>query len=171
MPSSSDLMRFKQQQYYCGITGPAGPALSYKAGNLGHTSPSTSLTLAADTPQVIFAISTQHISSTGMVLLIANISVVSVPSNAIKFTICRSTIPRVVGNITLSGMINLASNDFLGTLSNGKSLGAIDIDAANGSCLDAPGEGDYYYTIWGQSAVAQTVQFYNTDIYVLSVKP
>ena len=25
MPSSSDLMRFKQQQYYCGLTGPTGP--------------------------------------------------------------------------------------------------------------------------------------------------
>ena len=24
MPSSSDLMQFKQQQYYCGITGPTG---------------------------------------------------------------------------------------------------------------------------------------------------
>lgn len=170
--SSSDLMRFKQQQYYCGITGPAGPALSYIAGNVGHTS-QPALTLAEDIPTVICAIGRQHISSTSMVLLIANISVLSIPTNLIKFTICRSTIQRAVGDINKTGMFNLVSHAFLDTLSDGKSLGAMYlIQSANGSCLDQPGEGDYYYTVWGQVGFgAETVTIYNSDIYVLSVKP
>ena len=170
--SSSDLMRFKQQQYYCGITGPAGPALSYIAGNVGHTSQAP-LLLVADIPTVICAIGRQHINSTNIILLIANLSVSTIPGNAIKFTICRSTIPRSVGDTNVFGMINLVSHAFLDTLSEGKSLGAMyGIQSANGSCLDQPGDGDYYYTVWGQIGfINETVTIYNSDIYVLCVKP
>ena len=45
MPSSSDLMRFKQQQYYCGITGPTG-----KTGQIGNTGPTGSTGIQGSEP-------------------------------------------------------------------------------------------------------------------------
>lgn len=128
------------------------------------------LFFVADTPTVICSTNLQHISNTSVVLLIANLSITTRPNNTIKFTICRSTIPRLVGDTDVSGMINLVSHKALDTLSDGKSLGAMFEQSTNGSCPDQPGEGDYYYTIWGQIGYDdELISFYNSNIYVFSL--
>ena len=142
-----------------GIQGPTGPS---SINFLGGTSTVSSYTInfTLNTPIAVFCLGPYTLSQTVVVFISARVSfTIANDNSSYYFTVCRSTTEIVQGITLTTGVTNIITNLQLSQLSSASIIDSMPGNTAiknhiatiNGSIIDTPSSGTYYYSIWMQS--------------------
>ena len=156
-----------------GYTGPIGTGPTGPTGSTGSTGPNSinflggistvssyTINFTLNTPVAVFCLGSYTLSQTETVFISARISFTIANNNSsYYFTICRSTTQIAQGITLTTGVTNIVTNLQLSQLLVSSIIDTIPghnaiknhVATINGSIIDTPGAGTYYYSIWMQS--------------------
>jgi hypothetical protein len=159
-----------------GCTGPPGPALVLASGNAPYQALTGLITTVINTTQTrIYEVGPISSNSTNKFLIITNVSLIC-NEYSIQMTVGRAT----TSGETASNSTNITSNEAPlilpsstpsyyiaahpgSSVTSGKPL------SLNGSAIDEPGGGSFYYTLWISSDTQYDYADMTVNLYVVKV--
>jgi hypothetical protein len=161
---------------FTGITGPPGPSLILASGNAPYQALTGLITSIIGTTQTrIYEVGPISSISINKFLIIANVSLIC-NQYSIQMTVGRATTsgataanstnitsnrsPLVLPSLTPSYYISAHPG---ATITSGKPL------SLNGSAIDEPGGGSFYYTLWISSDTQYNYADMTVNLYVVKV--
>jgi hypothetical protein len=160
-----------------GDTGVMGPAISYIEGNQPYAPPGSLLTTTVGATQTaIYQVGPVTSLATTKFLIIANTSFTT-DRHGVELTVGRAT----SNNATAATSVNIVTNAtplvlpatttayyMAAYAAINQSMGPVNL---NGTAIDAPGAGSFYYTIWMQSSPSHNYTTMTAFLTVLKIQP